>query len=156
MRLVGTAVTVAAVLLLLASLVVDMDPSGSPRDYQVIAATSATTAASRIRVEVLNGAGIAGLAREVTERLRDQGFDVVYYGNASPALPDSTVVLDRAGNQSATEAVAAALGIERIETVIDTTLYLEATVVLGPDWEDGREQGIGNREQPAATPTTTF
>src|SRR5690606_29512776 len=36
----------------------------------------------RTRVEVLNAAGRPGIARMATRRLRESGFDVVYFGNA--------------------------------------------------------------------------
>jgi hypothetical protein len=86
----------------------------------------------RIRVEVLNGTSRPGLARSVTARLRDAGFDVVYFGNAPRA--DSSVVLDRAGREDAARAVAHALGISHVRSKPDPGLYLEATVILGADW----------------------
>jgi hypothetical protein len=90
----------------------------------------------RIRVEVLNGTNRPGLARSVTERLRDAGFDVVYFGNAPRT--DSSVVLDRAGREDAARAVAHALGIARVRSKPDPGLYLEATVILGADWPPSR------------------
>lgn len=89
----------------------------------------------RVRVEVLNAAGIPRLAQRGTELLRDQGFDVVFYGNASGFPPDSSVVVDRVGDLAAAMAVAEAIGIERVRLDPDSTLYLEVTVVLGEDWE---------------------
>lgn len=92
----------------------------------------------RTRVEVLNAAGVPGIAREATRRLRDDGFDVVYYGNAPAFALDSSVVLERAGGAAGAERVARTLGIPRVESRPDTALYLEVTVLLGRDWE-----GIG-------------
>ena len=37
----------------------------------------------RVRVEVLNGGGRIRMARSATDRLRQAGFDVVFFGNAS-------------------------------------------------------------------------
>ncbi len=89
---------------------------------------------SRVRVQVLNGSNRSGLARLATDQLRDAGFDVVNIGNAaSPAK--MSVVLDRAGNPEVAQRVAAALGITRIESRPDTALYLEVTVILGPDFK---------------------
>ena len=82
---------------------------------------------------MLNAAGVAGLARTATERLRDRGFDVVYFGNAESFGVDTSVVLDRVGRPQVARDVAAALGISRVESRPDSTLYLEATVVLGRD-----------------------
>lgn len=86
----------------------------------------------RMRVEVLNGTTRAGLARSATERLRDAGFDVVYFGNGPRT--DSTVVLDRVGRPEVARAVAEALGIRRVRSEPAPGLYLDVTVMLGADW----------------------
>jgi hypothetical protein len=87
----------------------------------------------RGRLEVLNGSGRAGLARQATERLRRSGFDVVYFGNA-PARHDSSEVLDRAGSPVIARAAADELGITRVVSAPDSALLLDATVLLGRDW----------------------
>jgi hypothetical protein len=92
----------------------------------------------RVRVEVLNGSGKAGLARAATERLRDAGFDVVYFGNAA-RVADSSVVIARSTDDSNARAVARRLGIRPVRIDPDTTLLLEVTVVLGKDWIDARQ-----------------
>lgn len=92
----------------------------------------APTAAGR--VEVLNGSGRTGMARAVTQRLRDAGFDVVYFGNAPGGAADSTTVFDRIGDDAVARAVAEELAVRRVITDVDSTLFLEATVVLGRDW----------------------
>jgi hypothetical protein len=88
---------------------------------------------SRVRIQVLNGSRKPGLARLATDKLRDAGYDVVTLGNArSPAT--QSVVYDRVGKREIAERIAKALEITRVETRLDTALYLEATVVLGSDW----------------------
>lgn len=137
LRTVGFGLTTAAVLVLLGSLVLGL--RGEPRGEELgvlgsLDGPPLSPEVQPIKVEVLNGAEIPGLARNVTEKLREDGFDVVYYGNAGSLATDSTTILNRSGNDEAVAAVAAALGVSRIEVALDTTLYLEATVVLGPDW----------------------
>jgi hypothetical protein len=88
----------------------------------------------RGRVEVLNASGRAGLARDATARLRSEGFDVVYFGTAGSRAGDSTVVIDRTGNDALARAVAQTLGITRVVTQIDSALILDATVVLGRNY----------------------
>lgn len=88
---------------------------------------------ARARVEVYNGAGKSGLAKHVTSLLRDGGFDVVQFGNAGEIRATSEVI-DRVGKPGIAKAIAEALGITKVTTVVDTTRYVEATVLLGSDW----------------------
>lgn len=90
----------------------------------------------RVRVEVLNAGGVAGLAREVTNLLRDDGFDVVQFGNAGTFDRDSTVVIDRVGREELAEGVANALGIRNVLTEPDSNLFVDVTVLLGRDWAE--------------------
>ncbi len=88
----------------------------------------------RVRVEVLNGGGYPGAAREATESLRELGFDVVFFGNAGTFDRDSSVVLDRIGSLEDARSVADALGIRNVRSEPDSNLYLDVSVVLGRDW----------------------
>lgn len=89
---------------------------------------------AQVRVEVLNGAGKSGLARDATQHLRVDGFDVVYFGNAASFDDGPSVVLDRVGDPARAHAVAASLGIDSVASAPDSTLLLDVTVVLGHDW----------------------
>lgn len=89
---------------------------------------------SSVRVEVLNGAGVGGLARDATHHLRDDGFDVVFFGNAGRFDHTRSVVIDRTGDRTRARDVAAALGVDSVATAIDSSLMLEVTVILGQDW----------------------
>lgn len=124
---------VAAVLVLVA-LVGWMVRERSGSEPEPATAAAARLPAERIRVEVLNAAGIPRLAQRGTDLLRDRGFDVVFYGNARGFHADTSLVVDRVGDPAAAAAVAEAIGIERVRSEPDSTLYLEATVVLGRDW----------------------
>jgi len=97
--------------------------------------TSTARPAGRVRVEVLNASGRAGLAREATRELRDLGFDVVVIGNApSGSDPDRSVVYDRVGRLELARQVADAIRIRRVEARPDSNLVLDVTVTLGKDW----------------------
>jgi hypothetical protein len=90
---------------------------------------------NRVRVEVLNGGGVPGMARAATDRLRDVGFDVVSFGNAASFDADRpSVVIDRVGHPELARAVAAGLGIDNVHSEPDPNLYVEVTVVLGGAW----------------------
>jgi hypothetical protein len=86
----------------------------------------------RVRVEVLNGGGVVGMARSATDLLRDNGFDVVFYGNGPEE--STSVVLDRSGRLDMARSVADALGIKNVRSEPDSNLYLDATVRLGGEW----------------------
>lgn len=92
---------------------------------------------SIVQVEVRNGAGIDGLAERTTQYLRDRGFDVVDVGNYSSFDQDHSVVIDRIGNPEAARNVAKALGIPptRVRQNIKPQYYLDASVILGHDYE---------------------
>ncbi len=92
---------------------------------------------NRILVEVLNGTARPGLARTATRQLREQGLDVVYFGN-DPAGQrdegDSTRILVRQGSADAGEAVAHALGTGVVKQAADTLRRVDVSVILGPDY----------------------
>lgn len=88
----------------------------------------------RIKVEVLNGAGERGLARQFADRLRLLGFDVVATGNADHFDHEVTHVLDRSGRLGAALTVARELSADSLAVAIDPELYLDASVVVGSDW----------------------
>jgi len=88
---------------------------------------------ARARVEVMNAAGKAGLAKLATEQLRDAGFDVVQFGNAATTSPASSII-DRAGKRAVATAIGEALGIATVRTQVDASRYVDATVIIGKDW----------------------
>lgn len=87
------------------------------------------------RVEVLNGAGEPGIAETTAERLRSRGFDVVFYGNAEDFDVPSTRVLARSDRTGAARKLAAAMGVDSVRSELRPDLYLDATVILGADWQ---------------------
>jgi hypothetical protein len=97
----------------------------------------------RIRVEVLNGAGVDRLAQQATQRLRELDFDVVYYGNAGEFDRDTSVAIARLEDTEPARRVADALGLHQVVQRPDRNLYLDVTVVLGADWSE-----LGTGEQP--------
>jgi len=89
----------------------------------------------RIRVEVLNAGGVAGMAREATAALRDGGFDVVDFGN-TPSFDSErpSAVVDRIGRPEWARSVAEALGIDNVLSEPDPNLYVDVSVLLGSAW----------------------
>lgn len=90
---------------------------------------------ARPRVEVLNGMGRAGTARRAAERMRDMGFDVVYYGNADRFDHPRTLVWLRSSDTAAGRRVADSLGVDGVTPRPAPDLHVDGTVVLGADWD---------------------
>jgi hypothetical protein len=95
----------------------------------------ATAPEGRVRVEVLNAGGVSGMAREVTGILREVGFDVVDFGNASSFdLERPSAVIDRIGRPDLAQAVANVLGIDNVLSEPNPNLYVDVSVLLGSEW----------------------
>lgn len=118
----GVVIAGAAVLWLLASGEPSSDPLPIPGEGP-----------HPIRVEVLNGTGVDGLARRTTRHLRLRGIDVVYFGTAASDTFAATVLLARRGDSSATFRVRDALGTGLVRVEPDPSLLLDVSVIVGRD-----------------------
>jgi LytR cell envelope-related transcriptional attenuator len=87
----------------------------------------------RIRVQVLNGTRVRGLARRATVVLRDRGFDVVETGT-TPKQVDTTLVLDLSGHPDWAKRIAELFPPARIQVRTDSSRYLDIAVVVGSTW----------------------
>lgn len=92
----------------------------------------------RVRVQVLNGTKVRGLARRATVVLRDRGFDVVEMGTDSKG-GDTTIVYDLTGHPDWAQRVAKVLMPARVVTRPDSSRYLDVAVVLGTAWRPPAE-----------------
>ncbi len=97
--------------------------------------------ASAIQLQILNAAGVDRLALDTGDRLRLWGVDTLDRGNA-PAWPfPETLLLVRSDEESRREAVedlAARLGGVPVIMQRRRDLVLDATLLLGHDWDDYR------------------
>jgi hypothetical protein len=100
------------------------------------------------QVEIRNGCGIGGLAREAREYLRQHGFDVVESGNYKDFKQEHSRVIDRAGNLETAARLARILGIDASQVSQETTseAFVDATVILGHDYGT-LEPFVGNYGQ---------
>lgn len=89
---------------------------------------------TRIRVEVLNGTNVRGLARRASLYLRDLGFDVVRFDQDTTSSRTTTLVLDRTSHPDWARMLSGALEGSRVEVRPDTSRYVDITVLLGADW----------------------
>lgn len=90
-----------------------------------------------IQMEVLNGAGIAGLATRFTGSLREYGFDVVETGNFDHFDVTNTLVISRSGQMENARRVARAIGVSDQQILREESpdFYLDVTLVIGADYE---------------------
>ena len=90
-----------------------------------------------IKVEVLNGCGVSGVAKEVADYLRDKGYDVVDWANADNWDYTHTLVVDRTSEQSENaHKVVATLGLEEEDAIpeLSSGRGLDVTVIIGKDY----------------------
>jgi hypothetical protein len=106
----------------------------------------------RVRVEVLNAGGVRGMAGEARDHLRDEGFDVVFYGNAATFDREETLVLARTGSVGAARAVAERLGAELVASEPDSARFVDVTVLLGSSWV--RPDALGGSPAGEGDPAT--
>ena len=112
--------------------------------------TSKTIEPAQIRLDVINASGMDKQGKRAMDYLRKIGFDVYRVRTAKKEIEKTTVV-DRVDNNMKNARTAAKLLAKRKKVVffmpwykdvmpliacdIDSTLYLEATVVLGKDYQ---------------------
>jgi hypothetical protein len=90
-----------------------------------------------VTVEVWNGGGVPGAARDAALRLRRGGLDVVHWENAPAAHRDTAFgpvrVLVRGGDTLGTGRVAEVLGATEVIDAPDPTRLVDLTVVVRRD-----------------------
>lgn len=109
----------------------------TPRSNPTRVAQTTELVGPVIQVEIRNGAGVDHLAKQTRAFLRDRGFDVVDVGNYQSFSQEESVVIDRIGDLESARKVASALGIpdERVRQEIRKDYYLDASVILGHDYQ---------------------
>lgn len=95
---------------------------------------------SPIRIEILNGTDLPGIARKAKDLYVNYGFEVVRFGNASTTTQDRTQVIDRRGNLAVAERTAKIIKCESISTQLvaqgaDPASEVDVTIMLGKDFD---------------------
>lgn len=101
---------------------------------------------AEVRVRVLNGAGIAGLAQRASEQLRARGFNVIEVGNAASTASGSQI---RYGSGAADHAAALADLVPGARTSAQGSQPGVVDLVLGSDWQ-GLKSDSTNTSLPAS------
>ncbi len=87
-----------------------------------------------VRVQVLNAAGVAGLGRQVSDRLAAAGFQVATPGNADASGVRQSVVRHGRGDEAAANTVAAA--VPGATTRLDAKLEGQVVLEVGSSYVD--------------------
>lgn len=107
----------------------------NPAEQQVLEPVSRS-----LQIEVLNGCGKEGLAKNITSYLRQKDIDVVSQGNYVNFNVRKSMIIDRVDDPEKMKMLAKILGIspDQIQVKIEPNLQLDATVVLGKDYKSLR------------------
>ena len=131
-RTIGPAAVIIIVAILLMAFSVAVRWSGIGRNLSV--------PEDSFQIEVLNGTGEPGVAREVTMKLRSMGIDVLIEGNAQRFDYQQTVLVDRKGNPELMKRLSRRIGVSRVITQIQERPRVDATLIIGWDRERLRLQ----------------
>ena len=85
-------------------------------------------------VEVLNSCGEPGAAAKMRTYLRENGFDVVSFGNDRLRNYDETIIVLRNPEWEGAQALARTLKTDNMLTVINKRAVVDAAVYIGKDF----------------------
>lgn len=91
--------------------------------------------AEAAQVEVLNGAGVEGLARSTSEWLQSQGVAVARYDTADRSDYANSVIIDYTGNPATTRYLARVFNVTNVVNGADPSSPVDVRVILGQDWQ---------------------
>ncbi len=87
-----------------------------------------------IRIQILNGCGVRGIARRFADCMRNKGYDVRETGNAARFNYSTSRVICRVDDASLARLTANDLGVAEISVDPDPKLVdVEVTIILGND-----------------------
>jgi len=116
-----------------------------PRQVGNLEATPKT-----LKIEVLNGCGVDGVAKRVTEFLRAKNIDIVKVGNFESRELSETIVIDRKDYELANaKIIGKIIGVDenRMFPQLSPQRQLDATIIIGknyPDLKAFQEKGSAN------------
>jgi hypothetical protein len=91
-----------------------------------------------LKVEVLNGCGIPGTAKILTDFLRQRNIDVVYFGNFESWELSETLVIDRKDYDLVNaKVIGKIIGVpeDRMFPQISPRRQLDVTIIIGKNYE---------------------
>lgn len=95
---------------------------------------------SAIKVKLLNGTDIPGLARKMRNILIREGLNVVEFGTSPYPKLSHSILINQRGSSINTTKPAELIGIKHIYHVIDNTQLHDILIILGRDSAKGEEE----------------
>lgn len=115
-------------------------PMSSPPQTKTAAAPAAKPLLPSVpsigSVQVLNGCGIEGAAKRVTDFLRSKDFDVKETKSAPSFNYETTMVISRTTDMGLAKGIGKLLKTDKVMLMrVDNSMY-DVTVIVGPDFEE--------------------
>jgi hypothetical protein len=104
--------------------------------------TGADGKARRLRVELLNGTGVAGIAHELRAPLAKLGVEVVSVGNAERFDYGESILVARKHGADV-RLLGEMIGCRHVVDQLDKTSVADASLILGADYRDLRVSAAG-------------
>lgn len=106
-------------------------PDQNTRTKQVTVSTQ-----KKLRVEVYNGCGVSGVAKKLTDFLRQRNIDVVYFGNYEKMDLSETLLIDRTDyNLTNAKIIGKIIGLDdRMFPQISPQRQLDVTIIIGKNY----------------------
>ena len=87
-----------------------------------------------LKVRILNGTTVTGLARKMRTFLVKEDINVVEFGTSSFPSIDTTVIINRKGNIIGLRSLSELIGVNKIYHVIDSNQLNDILIIVGKDY----------------------
>ncbi|MDY6935844.1 MAG: LytR C-terminal domain-containing protein [Spirochaetota bacterium] len=89
---------------------------------------------SSMKVKILNGSGISGMARKMRNLLVREGLNVVEFGTSPYPIIDHSIIINQKGDIGAVKRVSELIGVNRIYHIIDNMQLSSVLLIVGKDF----------------------
>lgn len=86
-----------------------------------------------IKIKILNGTDVPGLARKMRERMIREGLNVVEFGTSPYHMMNRSIIINKRANIVAVDRVAELTGIRNVYHNIDNTQLHNILIIIGED-----------------------
>ncbi len=90
---------------------------------------------SDVTIEVLNGSGISGLATDVSNKLKAEGYNIVNVDTVKGIKYSQTHIYDRKNKMTEAKKIAKLLNVKDVEKDIYLQAEADVTIIVGSDYK---------------------